>query len=434
MLDAKFIRQNIELVKAGAIKKRITCDVDGFVALDSERRELGIQVDELRSRQKSAGKSIAQAEPEERVRLVQEQTELKGGLKKLEERLGQVKEEMLIKQLLIPNVPAEEVPGGADDTENVELRLVGQLPQFEFEARDHIDIGVGQGWLDIEAGARLAGSRNYVLSGGMALLEHAIIAFALDHMLAKGFELLSVPMLVRREPLVGSGYFPGGEDQTYRTDERDELYLAGTSEVPMTALHAGEILDLKDLPKRYVARTTCYRREAGTYGKDTRGIYRVHQFQKVEQVILDVADRDKSIEHHKAILQNSEEVMQALSLPYRVVNVCGGDLGGPHVQKFDIEAWMPGRDGYGETHSASRFYDYQARRSNLRYRDSDGKVQTCHTLNNTVAASTRMLIALVEIHQESDGRVAVPEVLRPYVGGKELLGKSLGPKPSKLRG
>lgn len=425
MLDAKFIRQNVELVKAGAEKKRVTCDVDGFVALDAERRELGVEVDGLRARQKSAGKAMGKATPEERTQIIAEQTELKAGLKKLEERLSGLKAEMLEKQLQIPNLPADDVPGGADDRENVELRRVGEIPSFDFEARDHIEIGTGQGWLHIEAGARLAGSRNYVLSGGFALLEHAIIAFALDHMLAKGFELLSVPMLVRAEPLVGSGYFPGGEDQTYRTDERDELYLAGTSEVPVTAFHAGEILDVKDLPKRYVARTTCYRREAGTYGKDTRGIYRVHQFQKVEQVILDVADEAKSIEHHQAILQNSEEVMQALGLPYHVVNVCGGDLGVPHVQKFDIEAWMPGRDGYGETHSASRFYDYQARRSNLRYRDAEGKVHTCHTLNNTVAASTRMLLALVEIHQTSDGRVNVPEVLRPYVGGKEVLGRVL---------
>ena len=425
MLDAKFIRQNVDLVKAGAEKKRVTCDVDGFVALDSERRELGVEVDELRSRQKSAGKAMGKASPEERAKILEDQKELKTGLKQLEERLGGIKAEMLEKQLQIPNVPAEDVPGGADDRENVELRRVGEIPSFDFEARDHIEIGVGQGWLHIEAGARLAGSRNFVLSGGMALLEHAIIAFALDHMLAKGFELLSVPMLVRAEPLVGSGYFPGGEEQTYRTDDRDELYLAGTSEVPVTAFHSGEMLDHKDLPKRYVARTTCYRREAGTYGKDTRGIYRVHQFQKVEQVILDVADEAKSIEHHQAILQNSEEVMQALALPYHVVNVCGGDLGVPHVQKFDIEAWMPGRDGYGETHSASRFYDYQARRSNLRYRDADGKVQHCHTLNNTVAASTRMLLALVEIHQLADGRVAVPEVLRPYVGGQEVLGKPL---------
>ncbi len=423
MLDAKFIRQNADLVKAGAKKKRVACDVDGFIALDSERRELGQRADELRSVQKSAGKDIAQASNEERPALLEAQKAVKTELKALEERLGAVETGMRDLQLVIPNVPADEVPEGADDTDNVEVRRVGEAPSFDFEAVDHIEIANRQGWLDIEAGARLAGSRNYVLIGDLALLEGAVLQFAFDHMIAKGFVPLSVPMLLRPEPLYGTGYFPGGEEQTYRTDDRDDLYLAGTSEVPVTALHADQILALEDLPKRYVARTTCYRREAGTYGKDTKGIYRVHQFQKVEQVILDVADEANSIEQHHAILRNSEEVMQALDLPYRVVNVCGGDLGVPHVQKFDIETWMPGRDAFGETHSASRFYDYQARRLGLRYRDAEGRVQHCHTLNNTVAASTRMLIALLENHKWGDGTVRVPEALRPYVGGREGLGR-----------
>jgi len=236
---------------------------------------------------------------------------------------------------------------------------------------------------------------------------------------------LTVPTLVRTETMIGTGYFPGGEDQAYRCDERDDLCLVGTAEVPITALHQDEILDLEQLPMQFVAQSSCYRREAGTYGKDTKGLYRVHQFQKVEQVVIDVADEDKSLAHHHAILQNSEEVLQALDLPYRVVNVCGGDLGQPQIQKFDIETWMPSREGYGETHSASRFHDFQARRLNLRYRDAEGKVQFCHTLNNTVAASTRMLIALVENHQTESGQVRVPEPLRPYLQGRELLGQPL---------
>ena len=425
MLDVKFIRENPELVKAGARKKRIECDVDGFLALDAERRELGPRVDGLRSEQKNAGRRIAEAAPAERARLVEEQTTLKAELKRLQERLAEVEAGMRAKQLVIPNVPHDDVPEGKDDADNVEVRRVGEIPAFGFSVRDHIEIGTAQGWLDIEAGARIAGSRNYVLKGDLALLENAVMSFALDHMLAKGFELLSVPMLLRREPLEGTGYFPGGEEQTYRTDERDDLYLAGTSEVPVTALHAGEILDVASLPRRYVARTTCYRREAGTYGKDTKGIYRVHQFQKVEQVILDVADDARSVEHHASILENSEEVCRALELPYRVVNVCGGDLGVPHVQKFDIESWMPGRGAFGETHSASRFHDYQARRLDLRYRDEEGKVRVCHTLNNTVAASTRMLIALLENHQQRDGTVRVPAALRAYLGGRASLGRPL---------
>ncbi len=426
MLDLKFIRRNPELVKAGARKKHIDCDVDRLIELDAERRELGQKVDELRARQKTAGKAISQAAPEERDGLLEEQKALKGELKSLEERLGVLRPEIERLHLQIPNVPDAEVPDGKDDADNVEIERVGEPPSFDFEPRDHITLGADQDWLDIEAGARLAGSRNYVLKGDLSLLEGAVMSYALDHMLEKGFVPLSVPMLVREEPLLGTGYFPGGEEQTYRTDDRDDLYLAGTSEVPVTALHAGEILLERDLPKLYVARTTCYRREAGTYGKDTKGIYRVHQFLKVEQVVIDVADEARSIEHHQAILRNAEEVVQALELPYRVVNVCGGDLGGPHVKKFDIETWMPSRQAYGETHSASRFYDYQARRLGLRYRDAQGKVRICHTLNNTVAASTRMLIALIENHQRADGTVHVPPVLRPYLGGRESIGRPLG--------
>lgn len=425
MLDLKFIRQNPDLIKAGAAKKHITCDVDRLLELDEERRGIGPQVDALRSEQKAAGKAIAKATPEGRATLVGEQKRLKVELKELEERLCAVQAEMDPLHLAIPNVPDAAVPDGKDDAENVELRKVGTPPVFDFEPRSHQELGVAQDWLDIEAGARLAGARNYVLKGELSMLEGALMNYALDFMLEKGFTPLSVPMLVRREPLVGSGYFPGGEEQTYKTDERDDLYLAGTSEVPVTALHADSILSLDELPKRYVARTTCYRREAGTYGKDTKGIYRVHQFLKVEQVVIDVADEAKSIEHHHAILRNSEEVVQALGLPYRVVNVCGGDLGGPHVQKFDIETWMPSRESYGETHSASRFYDYQARRLKLRYRDENGKVRPCHTLNNTVAASTRLLIALLENHQQADGTVLIPEPLRAYLGGRDRIGRPL---------
>ena len=263
MLDLKFIRRNPKLVKAGARKKHIDCDVDRLIELDTERRGLGRKVDELRASQKSAGKAISQAAPEERDALLEEQKALKGELKTLEERLGVLRPEIERLHLQVPNLPDEEVPEGKDDTDNVEIERVGEPPVFDFEPRDHITLGAAQGWLDIEAGARLAGSRNYVLKGDLSLLEGAVMSFALDHMLAKGFVPLSVPMLVREEPLLGTGYFPGGEEQTYRTDDRDDLYLAGTSEVPVTALHAGEILLERDLPKRYVARTTCYRREAG---------------------------------------------------------------------------------------------------------------------------------------------------------------------------
>ena len=425
MLDLKFIRQYPDLVQAGAKKKHFDCDVERILALDADLRRVGVEIDSKRSEQKQAGKTISQAPPEERAGLAASMSALKAELKTLEEQHGQWKAEIDELLLRVPNVPADEVPEGEDDTDNVELRKVGEPRTFDFEARDHVTLAEGQGWLEIVRAARLAGSRNYVLLGDLALLEIAMMRYALDHMVAKGFTAVTVPTLVRREAMVGTGYFPGGEDQAYRTDERDDLALVGTAEVPLTALYQDEILDRATLPRKFVALSSCYRREAGTHGKDTRGLYRVHQFQKVEQVVIDVGDEATSLEHHKAILANAEEVLQNLDLPYRVVNVCGGDLGQPQVQKFDIETWMPSRGGYGETHSASRFHEFQARRLNLRYRDEDGKVRFCHTLNNTVAASSRMLIVILENHQNEDGTVTVPEPLRPYLGGRETLGQPL---------
>jgi len=425
LLDLKFIREAPDVVRDGARKKRIECDVDRILELDAERRPLSQSIDELRAQQKNAGKEIAQATAETRPALLEAQKQLKEELKSLEEKLGGLSEELDTLLLRVPNVPAAEVPEGADDQDNVELYTWGEPARPDFEQRDHVSVAEAQGWLEIERAAQLAGSRNYVLKGDLALLEAAVLRFALLHMVDKGFTPMSVPVLVREAAMRGTGYFPGGEDQAYRCDERDDLCLAGTAEVPLTALHQGEILDVADLPLRFVAQSPCYRREAGTYGKDTRGLYRVHQFQKVEQVIIDVADDAKSVEHHQSILKNSEEVLQALELPYRVVNVCGGDLGAPQIQKFDIETWMPSREGYGETHSASRFHDYQTRRLNLRYRGEDQKTRFCHTLNNTVAAGSRMLIALLENHQQADGTVHVPEVLRPLMGGRASIGRAL---------
>ncbi|MFN9787389.1 MAG: serine--tRNA ligase [Planctomycetia bacterium] len=425
MLDIKYIRANPDVVKAGAAKKRIALDLDAILSLDDKVRAGITEVDRLRAEQKNASKLIGAAAPADRPRLAEEQKAQKAALKEKEEDLARLQAELGVLLLRVPNIPAAEVPEGRDDSENVEVKRWGTPRQFDFEPRDHIALGEAQDWIDVERGARIAGSRNYFLKGDLCLLEGAMMRYALETMVSRGFMPLSVPTLVRREVMVGTGYFPGGEEQAYRCDERDDLCLVGTAEVPVTALHQDEILDLKDLPKRYVALSSCYRREAGTYGKDTRGLYRVHQFQKVEQVIVDVADAERSIEHHHAIVANAEDVLQALGLPYRIVNVCGGDLGAPQIQKFDIETWMPSRKGYGETHSASRFHEYQARRLNMRYRDAEGVVRVCHTLNNTVAASVRMLIALLENHQNADGTVTLPACLRPYMGGRERIGKAL---------
>lgn len=429
MLDLKLIRENPEAVARGARKKRIDCDIDGLLALDAKLRALLTEVEALRARQNALGKDVAKAAPEVRAALVAELSGLKGGMKEREEALSKLQAELHQRLLRVPNIPADEVPEGKDDSENVEVSRWGEPPRFEFPALDHVALAEAQGWLEIERAGRISGSRNYILVGDLSLLETAVMRYALDLMVERGFVPLSVPTLVRSEIMVGTGYFPGGEDQAYRCDERDDLCLVGTAEVPVTALHLGEILKLEELPKRYVALSSCYRREAGAAGKDTRGLYRVHQFQKVEQVVIDVADSARSLEHHRAIVDNAEALLRSLELSYRIVNVCGGDLGAPQVQKFDIETWMPSRKGYGETHSASRFHDYQARRLDLRYRDTSaeggGKVRHCHTLNNTVAASARMLIALLENHQTRDGRVRVPAPLRPYLRGRELLGRAL---------
>ena len=420
MLDTKFVRENPDLIRAAAKKKHMEVDVDRVLELEAERRQRVGALDELRAEQNKASKSIGKLPPAERAAAAAAVKDLKARLKAGEEEMRELDAAFHELMLQLPNIPADEVPDGATDEDNVELRKVGEPPVFDFEPLDHVDLGERLGILDIEGAGRLSGSRQYLLKGDGALLEWAVLRYAVDHMVERGFVPMQVPAMVRREAMEGTAYFPGGEEQAYKM-AKDDLYLIGTSEVPLTSYHANEILDGADLPKKYVAMSPCFRREAGTYGRDTRGLYRVHQFWKVEQVVIDVADQQQSLQHHQAILQNSEDLMQALGLAYRVVNVCGGDLGQPHVQKYDIETWMPSRNGYGETHSASRFYDFQSRRLKLRYRDEAGKVHFCHTLNNTVVASPRVLITLLENFQCADGSVLVPEPLRPYLSGRDRL-------------
>ena len=424
MLDIKVLREHPDAAKAGAVKKHMpdrAGAVDRALALDGELRALTPRLDAMRSEQKAGGKQLGKLSAEEREAFLDKQKALKAQLQVLEDEERQLRGKLQEQLALVPNIPDEEVPDGKDDAENEEVRRVGEPRAFDFAPRAHYEIGEAQGWLDFSRAAEMSGSRNYVLFGDLALLHDAVLRYAVELLVARGFTPVDPPLLVRDAAMFGTGFFPGGEEQTYRC-EKDGLNLIGTSEVPVTSLHSGEILSEKDLPKMYVARSACFRREAGTYGKDTRGLYRVHQFQKVEQVIVDVADRDRSLAHHQSIVQNAEDMLQAFALPYRVVNVCGGDLGVPQAMKYDIETWMPSRESYGETHSASRFYDYQARRLNLRYRPEKGKPLFCHTLNNTVAASPRILIPLIENHQNADGTVTLPAALRPYFGGREVIG------------
>lgn len=423
MLDPKWVREHPDAVKAAGRKKYMPCDelVDEFVAVDQRLRSVLPEVEGLRAEQKQSGKAVGKAVAGEREALLARQSEIKARIQELTQQEKELNErrEWILQRL--PNPPAAEVPEGKDDSQNLEVDRWGTPRAFDFEPLDHVTLGERHGLIDIPRASRIAGSRNYFLTGDGAMLEEAVLRMALEHMREKGFVPMTVPLLVRGEAMYGTAYFPGGEEQAYAC-EKDELYLIGTSEVSLTAFHGEEILDAKDLPRRYVARSSCFRREAGTYGKDTRGLYRVHQFQKVEQVIVDIADEERSKAHHAAILQNSREIVEALELPYRVVNVCGGDLGQGQVQKFDIETWMPSRGGYGETHSASRFHEFQARRLQLRYRGEDGKPRFCHTLNNTVVASPRILIALLENHQQADGSVRIPEALQPWFGRERIGG------------
>ncbi|HUU86035.1 MAG TPA: serine--tRNA ligase [Phycisphaerae bacterium] len=441
MLDIRFIRQNADLIKQAAASKRIDCEVDRLLEVDRQRVEVQQQLEALATRSREGGEQLAlYRNPKSdwykravegglskeniaaKAREIQaELNACKTRRRELEEREKPIIEDFDRLMLLIPQPPHPDVPVGRDETDNVELRKWGEIRQFDFEPKDHVQLGADLGIIDIERGVRLAGSRNYVLCGDGALLHQAVLRMAFDMMVQRGFVPMSVPVLVREEVMYGTGYFPVGRDQAYIC-ERDGLSLVGTAEVPLTAYHGDEILAEDDLPIKLVAQSTCFRREAGAGGKDTYGLYRIHLFDKVEQVIICRNDEDVSREHHDEILANAEDVVRTLELPYRVVNVCTGDLGQGQVQKFDIETWMPSRNSYGETHSASRFHEFQARRLKLRYRDNNRKVRYCHTLNNTVIASPRVLISLLELNQNADGTVTIPSALRPYLNGRERIG------------
>ena len=422
MLDIRFIREQPDVVQAGARKKRIDIDIQQLLEVDEQRRRLQGRVEHLKAQRNKMSREIATLQGEPKQAAIAAMKEVAAESKGLEGPLRTAEAAYEALMLRVPNVPADDVPDGETDADNVVLKTWGAPPRFDFTPLDHVELGERLDIIDISRAVKLAGARTYFLKNAGVLLEQAVLQFALHRMVRKGFSPFLVPHLVKDEPMVGTAYFPVGQEQTYRLPE-DGLNLIGTAEVPLTAYHANEILAESDLPNYSVGLSNCYRREAGTYGKDTRGLFRIHQFQKVEQVVLCANDPETSSREHEHILANAEEILQALGLPYRVVLVCGGDLGVPQVKKYDIETWMPGRQAYSETHSASKFHDFQARRLNLRYRAQDGALRFVHTLNNTVIASPRILIPLLEVHQRADGRVAIPEVLQPFMGGMEVIEK-----------
>lgn len=411
MLDIKFIRDNLELCKTAAKNKNRDVEWEGLLAADEKRRELIGKAEAVRSeRNKLKG-------TDEKTR--EQGKKLKEELKKLDDELREAEEKFTALMLTVPNVPHESVPVGKDEKGNKEVKTWGEPSTFDFQPKDHVELARSLDLIDFDRGAKVGGSRAYFLKNEAAQMEFAILFYTFQKLIKKGYTPLIAPSLVREFTLFGNGQFPWGREEVYHL-EKDDVYLAGTAEVPVTAYFSDEVLDEADLPKKFVAFSPCFRREAGSYGKDTRGVYRLHQFNKVEQVIISTNDLNNSFTLHEELLANAEEVLQDLGLPYRVLLMCTGDMGEPQVKKYDVETWMPGRNGYGETMSNSVMGDFQARRLKIRYKTKDGKTAFCHTLNNTAIASPRILVAILENYQQKDGSVRIPDVLQPFIGKTEI--------------
>ena len=421
MLDIKFIRENSDLIALAATKKRIVFDVGELVEADTKRLLILREVEELRAKQNAASDSIAKVSVLERTDLIESMKIVKDELKKKEEELEEVMKSWRLLMLAVPNIPDMSVPDGASDADNVEVRRWGEIPTFSFTPLDHIELMEKSDLVDFERGTKTAGFRGYFLKNDGAILELAIWQYVMSRWQNKGFTPMLVPSLVKREALLGTGYLPGGEDDLYK-DGND--YLAGTGEVATMFYHSDEILDGASLPKKYIVWSPCFRKEAGSHGRDVKGLVRVHEFYKCEQVVLCEANHETSVKHHEEITRNAEEMMEELGIPYHTVVNCGGDLGQGQVKKYDIEGWFPSQEKYRETHSASYFHDFQTRRLNIRYRDATGKLEYTHSLNNTAAATPRLLIAIIENYQQADGTIKVPEVLIPFMSGKTHIGKA----------
>jgi seryl-tRNA synthetase len=421
MLDIKFIRENADLIRHAATRKHMNFNVDDLVALDIKRLELMKVAEDLRAQQNAASDAITKAQANERAGLIDSMRRVKDDLKVKEDELEAVMKEWRVLMLAVPNIPDVSVPDGASDADNVEVRKWGTIPTFTFKPLDHIELMEGSDMVDFERGTKTSGFRGYFLKNDGAMLEMAVWNYVMQRWQGKGYMPMLVPSLVKREALLGTGYLPQGEDDLYK-DGND--YFAGTGEVATMFYHSDEVLDVKELPKKYIVWSPCFRKEAGSHGKDVKGLVRVHEFYKCEQVILCEASHETSVSYHEEVARNAEEMMEELGIPYHTVVNCGGDLGQGQVKKYDIEAWMPSQKKYRETHSASYFHDFQTRRLNIRYKDADGKMRYAHSLNNTAAATPRLVTAIIENYQQADGTIKVPDVLVPFMGGKTVIGKT----------
>ncbi len=415
MLDIKFIRENKDLITAGAKKKHLDFNVEDLIAVDDRRKMLMASAEKKRAEQNSANDKITKAaSPEERARLIESMRAVKVELEKDETALKEVMRAWQALMLKVPNIPDMSVPEGDNDAQNLEIKTWGEKPKFEFEAKDHVELMTRLGMVDFDRGAKVHGFRGYFLTGQGVKLCFAIWNFALDFFGAKGFNPVIPPIILRKISFLGSGYLPQGEEDLYKTQDGD--YLAGTAEVPIMGLHADEILTFAELPKKYLGFSPCYRREAGAHGKDVRGLIRVQEFYKFEQVIICEANHETSVKYHEEVNKNIEEFIEALNIPYHTVINCGGDLGLGQVKKYDVELWVPKENKYREIGSASYFHDFQTRRLNIKYRDAEGVLRYAHSLNSTAIPTPRILVSLVENYQQADGTVKIPEVLVKYFG------------------
>lgn len=413
MLDIKFIRENKDIVALGAKKKHVSIDIGELIALDDKRRDAMTALEEKRAEQNSYNDKITKASGDERAALIAEMKALKDSMQKEEEDLKVLIGEWQMKMLQVPNIPDMSVPEGDSDADNQEIKVWGEKPNFDFEPKDHIELMLNLKMADFERGAKVHGFRGYFLTGDGVRLAFAIWSYAIEFFSKKGFVPVLAPAIVRKSFLYGTGHLPGDVDDFYTTQDGD--VLSGTAEVPLMAMHGDEIIDHKDFPIKYLGFSPCYRREVGSHGKDVKGLIRVHEFQKVEQVVLCEASHETSVKLHEEINRNTEEFIETLGIPYHTVINCGGDLGLGQVKKYDIELWVPKENKYREISSASYFHDFQTRRFNIRYKDAEGKLRYAHSLNCTAIPTPRILVSLIENFQQADGTIKIPEVLKKYL-------------------
>ena len=421
MLDIKFIKENKDLIKEGARKKHISFDVDALLAVEEKRMAALTAFEGYRTEQNKLSDEIPKApNPEVRAQLLEKLVPLKAQVQEAEESLKTIMKEWQLLMLQVPNVPDVSVPDGEDDAQNQEVRVWGEKKTFSFQPKSHIEIMENLDMADFEKGTAVSGFRGYFLKNDGAHLSFAIWNYARDFWMKRGFDFMIVPSLVRKQTLLGSGYLPQGEDDLYKT--QDEDYLAGTAEVATMSYFADTVITESEFPKKMLSFSPCFRREAGAHSKDVKGLIRVHEFFKLEQVVLCEANHETSARLHEEINRNTEEFIESLNIPYHTVVNCGGDLGLGQVKKFDIELWVPGEETYREISSASYFHDFQTRRLGIKYRDESGKLKFAHSLNCTAIPTPRILVSLIENYQDADGNVVVPEVLRPYLG-KDIITK-----------